>query len=144
MTCRNIVVIGASAGGVDALMRLAALLPADMKAAVLIVLHVGAGISRLADLLNHAGSLPAGQPGDGEEIRAGHIYVAPPDLHMVVEGDRIRLLRGPKENFSRPAIDPLFRSAAAAFGQQVVGIVLTGQLSDGSAGLVAIKDKGGI
>ena len=79
MTCRNIVVIGASAGGVDALMRLAALLPADMKAAVLIVLHVGAGISRLAELLNHAGPLPAGQPGDGEEIRAGHIYVAPPD-----------------------------------------------------------------
>ena len=117
---------------------------AAIGSAVLIVLHIGASISRLADILNRAGKLPVGQPVDGESIQTGHIYVAPPDLHMTLEGDRIRLGRGPKENFSRPAIDPLFRSAALSFGPRVVGIVLTGQLDDGSAGLIAIKERGGI
>ncbi|QDC37665.1 chemotaxis protein CheB [Sphingobium fuliginis ATCC 27551] len=144
MAGHDIIVVGASTGGVDALVRLVAQLPAGMDAAMLIVLHVGTGVSRLADILNRAGKLPAGQPADGEEILAGHIYVAPPDLHMTLEGGRVRLAHGDKENFSRPAIDPLFRSSAAAYGPRVVGIVLTGKLQDGSAGLLAIKQGGGI
>jgi len=141
---RDIIVVGASAGGVDALSRLVAQLPANLNAAVLIVLHIGSGVSHLADLLNRAGKLPAGQPADGEDILAGHIYIAPPDFHMMIEGGRIKLARGPKEKFCRPAIDPLFRSAAVFYGRRVVGVMLTGGLDDGSAGLLAIKDGGGI
>lgn len=88
--------------------------------------------------------MPAGRPADGEEILPGRIYVAPPDEHMILEPGRVRLLHGPKENRTRPAIDPLFRSAAIAYGPRVVGIVLTGLLDDGTAGLLAIKDCGGV
>ena len=144
MIGRDIIVVGASAGGVDALSRLVAQLPADLNAAVLIVLHIGAGASHLADILNRAGKLPVSHPDDGEALLHGRIYVAPPDRHMMVEDGRIRLVPGPKENFCRPAIDPLFRSAALAYGERVIGVMLTGQLDDGSAGLLAIKDRGGI
>lgn len=144
MLGRNIIVVGASAGGVDALTRLVAQLPAELNAAIFIVLHIGAGPSRLPEILARSSKLPVCQPIDGQEITSKRIYVAPPDMHMVIVEGCIRLVHGPKENFTRPAIDPLFRSAAIYFGTQVVGVVLTGRLDDGSAGLIAIKDQGGV
>ena len=108
----SIIVIGASAGGVDALAGLAAELPADLPAAIFIVLHIGAHKSQLPWLLNQRGAMPASHPADGEAIEAGRIYIAPPDHHMTVEAGRVRLTKGPRENLARPAIDPLFRSAA--------------------------------
>ena len=139
----TIVVIGASAGGVDAICSLAAALPADFPAAVFVVLHIGAHKSQLPWLLNQAGSLPACHPRDGDLIRPGYIYVAPPDHHLLVEAGRIRLSRGPRENWARPAVDPLFRSAARAYGSDVIGVILTGGLNDGTAGLLEIKQRGG-
>ncbi len=138
-----IVVIGASAGGVDAIRLLAAALPADFAAAVFVVLHIGAHKSELPWLLNQTGPLRACHPGDGDPIHAGHIYVAPPDHHLLVEPGCMRLTRGPRENWARPAIDPLFRSAARAYGAGVVGIILTGGLNDGTAGLFEVKQHGG-
>lgn len=123
---------------------LAAGLPDTLSAAVLIVLHIGAHRSELPDLLNAVGSIPAKHGEDGEVIYPGHIYVAPPDRHMIVADGRLRLTRGPKENWARPAIDPLFRSAAAGYGPDVVGVILTGNLNDGTAGLFEIKRCGGI
>ncbi len=139
----EIIVIGASAGGVEAIRTLAAGLPADFDAAVFVVLHIGAHRSELPLLLNHWGKLPASHPGNGDPIRRGHIYVAPPDHHMVLEHGVIRLTRGPRENWARPAVDPLFRSAARAYGVNVAGIILTGGLNDGTAGLFEIKQRGG-
>ena len=143
-TAPGIVVIGASAGGVEALGFLAAALPDDFAAAVLVVLHVGAHNSVLPWLLNQRGPLPACHPRDGDPIRPGHIYVAPPDHHLLVEPGRVRLVRGPRENWARPAVDPLFRSAARAYGPGVVGVILTGGLNDGTAGLFEIKRRGGL
>ncbi len=140
----GIVVIGASAGGVEAIRFLAAALPPDFAAAVLVVLHIGAHRSVLPWLLNQKGPLPARHPGNGDPIRPGHIYVAPPDHHLLVEPGRVHLTRGPRENWVRPAIDPLFRSAAQAYGSGVVGVVLTGGLNDGTAGLFEIKRRGGV
>ena len=139
----TIVVIGASAGGVDAIRSLTAALPADFAAAVFVVLHIGAHKSELPWLLNQTGPLPACHPGDGDPIHAGHIYVAPPDHHLLVEPGCVRLTRGPRENWARPAVDPLFRSAARAYGAGVVGIILTGGLNDGTAGLFEVKQHGG-
>jgi len=141
---RNIVVIGASAGGVGALQRLAADLPPLFPAVVLIVLHVGANRSLLPRLLAAAGPNPPVHAQDGEKLRMGHLTVAPPDHHLLVDDGSLRLTRGPKENFARPAIDPLFRSAALAYGPRVIGVVLTGSLDDGTAGLQAIKQCGGL
>jgi len=135
--------VGASAGGVRALQILAAQLPADFPAPVLAVQHVGSHPSVLPSLLTRAGPLPAIHATDGEPIQPGKILVAPPDYHMVVHDGTVRLARGPKENHARPAIDPLFRSAALTFGQGVIGVVLTGRLDDGTAGLQAIKRSGG-
>lgn len=140
----RIVVIGASTGGVQALGALASGLPANFGAPVLIVLHVGAQRSILPELLSSKGPLPASHAVDGEPIVAGRIYVAPPDHHLLVEDTHMRLSRGPKENFTRPAIDPLFRSAALAYGTRAIGVVLTGKLDDGTAGLQAIDECGGI
>jgi two-component system chemotaxis response regulator CheB len=139
----DIIVIGASSGGVEALQTLVSKLPADLPAAVFVVLHIGAQ-SYLGPILDRAGPLAAAPPQSGEVIRPGRIYVAPPDRHLLLHNDHILLRRGPRENMSRPAIDPLFRSAAASFGGRVIGVVLTGALSDGAAGLRAIKRCGGL
>jgi two-component system chemotaxis response regulator CheB len=141
---RDIIVIGSSAGGVTALKTLSRALSADLPATILIVQHLAAtGGSVLAELLDRAGTMPAVSPADGETIRPGRLYVAPPDRHMLIKGDCIILRRGPLENRSRPAIDALFRSAALAFGPRVIGIVLTGLLDDGTEGLITIKRAGG-
>jgi two-component system chemotaxis response regulator CheB len=141
---RNIVVIGASAGGVAALQRLAADLPPLFPAAVLIVLHIGANKSLLPQLLAAAGPNSSSHALDGEGLRTGHLAVAPPDYHLLVSDGYLSLTRGPKENFARPSIDPLFRSAALAYGARVIGVVLTGNLDDGTAGLQAVKECGGL
>lgn len=145
MTGRNIIVIGASAGGVDALPKLMAGLPANLPASVFIVLHISPqGPDLLPDIIRRVASLNVAHGVDGERICRGRVYVAPPDHHLQVNGRRIRLFRGPRENFHRPSIDVLFRSAAESCGRRVAGVVLTGNLDDGTAGLHAIKNQGGI
>lgn len=139
----RIIVIGASAGGVEALLRLAPQLPADLAAPIVLVLHIGAHRSHLPDLLNTRGPIRAVFARNGAVPVAGTIYVAPPDEHVLLENGAIRLSHGPKEHHTRPAIDPLFRSVALDSGARVVGVVLTGLLDDGSAGLQAIKACGG-
>jgi two-component system chemotaxis response regulator CheB len=144
-TVRDLVVIGASAGGVEALRVLVAGLPVDLAAAILIVLHLPPhGTSALAGILDAAGRLPAGPAEDGAKIQPGHLYVAPPDHHLLVDETGMLLADGPPENGHRPAINALFRSAARARGPAVAGIVLSGVLDDGTAGLVAIKACGGL
>jgi two-component system chemotaxis response regulator CheB len=143
----DLIVLGASAGGVDALVSLCRDLPADLPAAVMVVQHVSpTARSMLPEILGRAGPLPAVHAEDGAPIRPGRIHIAPPDLHLLVtpDGERMRLRRGPQENRTRPAIDPLFRSAAVARGPRAVGVVMSGLLDDGTAGLVAIKACGGI
>jgi two-component system chemotaxis response regulator CheB len=140
----DIIVIGASAGGVEALSVLAAQLPRDLRAAVLVVLHVSRGRSVLPEILTRAGRLPADHPDDGDPLEYGRIYVASPDHHLTIEPGKVRVVHGPMENGCRPAIDPLFRSAARVYGPRVVGVVLTGALDDGTAGLAAVKEAGGL
>lgn len=144
MACSSIIVMGASAGGVAALRALCAALPSTLSSPVLIVLHIGPHRSELPAILTSAGLLPAKHAENGEMLAPGTIYVAPPDRHMIVEDGKLRLLRGPKENCARPAIDPLFRSAAESFGADAVGVVLTGNLNDGTLGLIEIKRHGGV
>jgi two-component system chemotaxis response regulator CheB len=142
---RDIVVIGASAGGVEALQAVAAGLPANFPAAVFVVLHVAPrSHSFLPEILNASGPLPACHAEDGAQIEKGRIYIAPPDRHMIVERHHIHLTFGPKDNHQRPSINVMFRSAAAAYGPRVIGVVLTGQLDDGTAGLWEIKRHGGV
>jgi two-component system chemotaxis response regulator CheB len=142
---RDIIVVGASAGGIDAISQLVRGLPPDLDAAVLIVLHMAPTFPRvLAQRLAQIGPLPAADAVDGETIRPNRIYLCVPDRHLLVAGGKIRLSRGPKENHSRPSVDALFRSAAYSYGARVIGTVLTGQLDDGTAGLWAIKDRGGL
>lgn len=141
----DIIVIGASAGGVEALSLLLATLPAALPASVFIVLHVSPhGPSFLAQTVDRVASLSVKNAVDGEKIERGRVYVAVPDNHLQLEGGRVRLSRGPRENFHRPSIDALFRSAAESYGPRVVGVVLTGYLDDGTAGLHAVKSHGGI
>jgi two-component system chemotaxis response regulator CheB len=141
----DIIVVGASAGGVEALADFAARLPAGLPAAVFVVLHMPAyGHSVLPEILNRRGPLPAAHPQDGEPIEMGRIYVAPPDYHLLMKAGYILLTRGPAENNHRPAIDTLFRSAARSYGPRVVGVVLSGTLDDGTSGLQAIKMRGGL
>ena len=143
-TTRDIVVVGTSAGGIEVLMDLLAQLPEDFPAAVFIVIHIPPEYpSKLPQILARCSILPVIHPSDNEKIKKGYVYVAPPDNHLIIEGENIRLSRGPKENHFRPAIDVLFRSAAWSCGSRVSGVVLTGVLDDGSAGLFAIKSRGG-
>jgi two-component system, chemotaxis family, protein-glutamate methylesterase/glutaminase len=141
---RDIIVIGASAGGIPALTTLVRDLPPDFPAAILIVVHIPASaVSRLPEILSRAGPLPATPAQHGEAIVPGRLYVAVPDRHLIVHQGWIELARGPRENHARPAIDPLFRSAARVYGPRVVGVVLSGALYDGSMGLLAVKTRGG-
>jgi len=139
------VVVGASAGGLKALQQLVAYLPADLPAAVLVSTHLAPTVpSRVAAVLAKAGSLPAVEAADGMPIRPGRIYTAAPDRHLVVDDeDVLRLTRGPRENRVRPAVDALFRSAARWCGPRVIGVVLSGSLDDGAAGLAAVVECGG-
>lgn len=145
MPGHDIIVMGASAGGVDALLKLIRELPSELPAAIFIVLHVSANSkSLMADILNRLGTLKAVQAKDGEVIEHGHIYIAPPNHHLLIKRGSIRLSQGPKENNHRPAVDPLFRTAARAYGRRVVGVILSGTLDDGTAGLMAVKSRGGV
>lgn len=145
MPGHNVVVVGASAGGVETVIRLVAELPADFPAAVFMTIHITQhGPSLLPGILTRAGSMPAGHPNHGEPIRQSRIYVAPPGKHLLFRDHRISLSSGPTENGHRPAVDAMFRSAAVTFGPQVVGVVLSGTLDDGTAGLLAIKKRGGV
>ncbi|MCY1046446.1 chemotaxis protein CheB [Corallococcus sp. bb12-1] len=145
MANHDIIVIGASTGGVEALSRLVGSLPVDLPAAVLVVLHVAPHRrSYLPEILSRSGPLPAHHPQHGEPLKVGHIYVAPNDRHLLVEAGHVKVVKGPRENGHRPAVDSLFRSAAAAYGPRVVGVVLTGALDCGTAGLFAVKREGGL
>ena len=139
------VAIGASAGGIEALRSLVAQLPSGFPAAVLVVLHLPPhGTSVLPQILARAGALPAVTAEDGATLEGGRVYVAPPDSHLLVEEGRLRLDHGARANGHRPAIDPLFRSVAKAYGPASAGVVLSGVLDDGTAGLMAIKQAGGV
>jgi two-component system chemotaxis response regulator CheB len=140
----RVVGIGASAGGVDVLVRVVEKLSPDLPAALCVVLHVPAtGRSLLPEILERTTELPVAVPEDGEPVRRGRIYVAPPDRHLTVAGRRLWLGRGPKENGVRPAVDPMLRSLAGAYGDHAVAVILSGALGDGSAGAVAVKQAGG-
>ena len=139
----NIIVIGASVGGVDAIREIVSGLPESLDAAVFVTLHIGAHQSIFPELLNRAGSMKASHARHNEPIKAGHIFVAPPDHHMTIERGKIVLTKGPRENLARPAIDPMFRSAARVYGSNVIGVLLTGGLNDGTAGLYEVKAQGG-
>lgn len=142
---RDIVVIGASAGGVEAMKQIVRELPADFPGSVFVVIHIApTAHSVLPAILSRNGALPARHPHDGDPIERGVIYVAPPDRHLMIDRGRVRLVRGPTENGTRPAVDVLFRSAANAYGPRVIGVVLSGNLDDGTAGLAAIKRCNGI
>jgi two-component system, chemotaxis family, protein-glutamate methylesterase/glutaminase len=141
---RGIVTIGASAGGIEALQRLMGALPADLPAAICLVVHIPAtSRSLLAEIIARQTGLPVTTATGGELLADGHVYVAPPDRHLRVGGGRVELDRGPKENAVRPAIDPLFRSAARAYGARAIAVVLSGALSDGAGGAAAVAAAGG-
>lgn len=144
MPGKDIVVIGASAGGIGAIRTILRDLPRDFGGSVFIVVHTSADAPGVLDVIfGTAGPLPAAIVESGERIERGRVYVARPDHHLIIEPGRIRLTRGPKENRFRPAVDPLFRSAAQTYGPRVVGIVLSGGLDDGTSGLWAVKQLGG-
>jgi two-component system chemotaxis response regulator CheB len=149
MAAHDIVVIGASFGGVEALSYICSRLPANLPAAVFVVLHIPShGRSILPTVISRGTSSTSGMNAyhalDGARIDQGKVYVAPPDNHVILKDGHMRVVHGPRENRARPAIDPLFRSAAYIYGPRVIGVVLTGYLDDGTAGLSAIKKRGGI
>ena len=145
MPTRRIIAIGGSAGSVAVIRAICRALPAELPAAVVVALHVGAGNpDLLAGILDTASLLLATTAIDGERLRDSHIFVAPADFHLVIDGDCIRLGRGPRENMARPAIDPLFRSAGISAGPGAIGVLLSGMLNDGASGLADLKRCGGV
>ncbi|MBK8020963.1 MAG: chemotaxis protein CheB [Chloroflexi bacterium] len=145
MPGHDIIVIGASAGGVEALKALVARLPEDLPASLFIVLHLSPhGTSLLPNILNRAGPLLAVHPQDRQPIENGRIYAAPSDMHLLVKNGYVTLSRGPRENGHRPAVDPMFRTAARYYGSRVVGVILSGTLDDGTAGMLAVKLRNGV
>jgi two-component system chemotaxis response regulator CheB len=145
MSRRDVIAIGGSLGAVDAVKQLCRELPSDLAATMFIVIHVGAqGNNLLAEIFNAQSEISITTAVDGEPLRRGHAYVAPADHHLLVLDDVVRLGRGPRENLTRPAIDPLFRSVAISFGPRAVAVVLTGLLNDGAAGLADVKRCGGV
>lgn len=145
MNGHDIVVVGFSAGGIDPLLRLVGDLPSDLPASVFVVHHFPAhSISALPSILRRVANLPVTTAVDSEPIRPGHIHVGRPDRHLLLVPGRMLLTRGPREHGNRPALDPLFRSAARAYGSRVIGVILSGTLDDGTAGLQAIKSAGGL
>jgi len=144
MRSKHIVVIGASAGGLEALRALVGALDPDFAAPICVVLHTSPQSPGLLDgILTRSGKLEATNAINGERLQPGHIYVAPPDFHLVIEPGIVRVTKGPRENRFRPAIDPLFRSAGQVYGPAAIGVILTGSLDDGTDGLSAIKRLGG-
>jgi two-component system chemotaxis response regulator CheB len=144
-TLHDIIVIGGSAGGLESLTQIVAALPPDLEAAVFVVLHTGASAPGvLQSILSRPGTIVVKQAEDEKLIRPGHVYVPQPGHHLLLYPDRIRVTRGPMENGFRPAVDPLFRTAARSFGSRVIGVVLSGALDDGTHGLSLIKQNGGI
>ena len=143
---KNIITVGASAGGIEAVSVFLNALPADVDVAVFVVIHLPAQaiMDVVVRQLRRNAKFPCSVPSDGEEIKKQHVYIAPADKHMMLQKDKILVRRGAKENHWRPAIDVLFRSAAAAYGSCVIGVILTGLLDDGTSGMVAIKKCGGI
>lgn len=145
MARRDIIAIGGSLGALDALKTLCAGLPADLPAAGFAVVHVGAeGRDLLAGILDRCSGLPVSTATDGEPVEMGRMYMAPADRHLLVIDDVMRLGRGPRENLARPAVDPLLRSVGASYGARAIGVVLTGDLNDGAAGLADLKRCGGV
>lgn|SRR5262245_42840710 len=146
MNKKDIIVIGTSSGGIEALRTLVGGLPKVFNASIFIVLHIAPQFpGNLAQILKNSGRLPAVLPVDWELFKAGHIYVAPPDCHLLLDPSGVmRVTKGPKEKLFRPAINPLFRSAAQAFGSRVIGLILTGALDDGASGLRMVKQLGGV
>jgi two-component system, chemotaxis family, protein-glutamate methylesterase/glutaminase len=142
---RDVIVIGASAGGVEALIHLFSTLPAQLPAIIAVVIHRSPMYNlHLSTVLGRHATMPVREPETNESLTAGRIYLAPRDHHMLLKGKHIELNRGPKEHFTRPAVDPLFVSAAEQYGPRVIGVLLTGAGDDGVAGLIAIKHHGGL
>lgn len=145
MARREIIAIGGSAGSIAVIRQICRALPVDLHASVLIVVHVGPGNQNLlAGILDSGGALPASTAVDGESLQEARIYVAPAGHHLLIDGRFIRLGRGPRENMSRPAIDPLFRSVGISAGSRAIGVLLSGMLNDGASGLADLKRCGGV
>ncbi|HZR81705.1 MAG TPA: chemotaxis protein CheB [Candidatus Binatia bacterium] len=145
MPPRDLIVVGGSAGSLEAITRVASGLPDDLSATLVVVIHTSPDSPRvLPELIGRSSAFQAGYARDGERLSYGRILVAPPDQHVIVENDVVRLTRGPRENRFRPSVDTLFRTAAASHGDRVIGVVLSGMLNDGTHGLLAIKRGGGV
>src|SRR5690348_16906304 len=145
MPNRDIIAIGASAGGVDALRTIAGKLPAKFDAAVLVTMHLAEDYASVLDhILGRSGPLPVRFARDGDRVEHGNIYIAPPQRHLLLAGDYLELGSGPRENNARPAVDPMFRSVALCCGSRGICVVLSGMLGDGAAGLLALKQSGGL
>jgi two-component system, chemotaxis family, protein-glutamate methylesterase/glutaminase len=145
MANRDIVAIGTSAGGVEALLFLVRHLPVDLPASILVTIHLSSQHrSALDEILSRAGPLKATFAAEGDVLRKGQIYIAPPSRHLLVEGERLALGRGPRENNARPAVDPMMRSTALCCGSRTIGVILTGALGDGASGLWAVSQAGGM